>query len=351
MACDNINWSTFTFIAGTGQTLVSATELTGLNGTATFDAANREISYELGTVNCLVDLIQFQVEDNNGNISNIGTWYVDTADITAPTLSGDSTTVASGSNSVLNVNSNDTGNINLTSYEVVTQPSKVKLLNNLNGTFTIISPLGTEGADSFTYKAATPEGIYGAAATVNITIQNAGIGTSANICPVAGVDLTSYLTGDVTAGGSWTADAGNPSSPSIAVPTSVDFSAATAGVYNFTYTVGSSSATITLILLDYGVTINTVSTPTSNPVAASITTQVAFTTVGVDNINNIQIEVDFNSGTSFDYYAPDRWDASTGFGVITVTLGSGAGTYDIEVSATDSCGTSQTDTASTITLS
>jgi len=352
MACTNIDWSTFTFIAapGTAQTLVSATELTGLNGTATFDGASRTINYELGTINCLVDLIQFQVEDQDGNISNVGTWYLDTDDIIAPTLTADSITVAAGSTTVLDINANDTGNINKSSYEITVFPSTLKLINNFDGTVTIIAPDTSEGVETFDYVASTPEGIQGARATVTVTIENAGVGTSATICGVAGVDLTSFLEGDVTAGGSWAADAGNPSSPSIATPTSVDFSAANAGVYNFTYTVGSSTATITLTLPDYGVTINTVSTPTDNPVAASIQSLVQFTTVGVSNVNNIEIEVDFNSGTSFDYYSPDRWDAETGFGSVTITYGSGAGTYDIDVNAVDDCGDTQTASAATKTI-
>lgn len=348
--CSNIDWSTFTFIAGSGQTLVSATELTGLNGTATFNQATKKINYELGTVSCLVDPIQFQVKDVNGNVSNISTWYVDTTPVTAPTLTGDSLTVAADSVNILDVSSNDTGNINKASYEVVTQPTKVVVSNN-NNNFIITVPNTVEGSDSFTYRAATPEGVYGSAATVSLTIQNAGIGTTATICPVTGIDLTSYLTGDITSGGTWTADPNNLSTPSLTDPTDVDFDAVKAGTYRFTYTVGDSSATITLLLPAYGVTIDSVSTPTSNPLAAAVTSTVQFTTIGVTSAANISIEVDFNSGTSIDTYEPDTWNAETGVGTVVVALDNGAGDYDITVSAIDSCGTTGTATASTITIS
>lgn len=49
-ACTNIDWSTFTFIAGTGQTLVDAVTLTSTNSTASgvvFNEATRTIEYEL----------------------------------------------------------------------------------------------------------------------------------------------------------------------------------------------------------------------------------------------------------------------------------------------------------------
>lgn len=348
--CTNIDWSTFTFIAGSGQTLVSATELTGLNGTATFNQATKTIEYELGTASCLVDPIAFQVSDVDGNVSNISTWYVDTTPITAPTLTGDSLTLAAGEIKLLNAVSNDTGNINKASYEVVTQPTKVSVANNNDGTFNIIASDTVEGSDSFTYRAATPEGVYGSPATVSLTIQNAGLDGAGTICPVTGIDLTSFLVGDVTSGGTWAADPDNLSTPSLADPTDVDFDVVKAGTYIFTYTVGDSVATITLTLPAYGVTIDSVSTPTSNPLAAAVTSTVQFTTIGVISAANISIEVDFNSGTSIDTYEPDTWNAETGVGTVVVALDNGTGDYDITVSAIDSCGTTGTATASTITL-
>ena len=352
MACTNTNidWSTFTFIAGTGQTLVNAFSLTATNGDAIFNPATKTIEYTVDTQNCNVDAIQYQVFDNDGNPSNIATWYIDYESITAPVAVNDSLTLAAGASSTLDASANDTGDINLGTYQIVSAATKTVVTNNLDGTFTVYAPEEQEGSDSFTYKFYDPNGIESNTATVNITIQNAGTGTTSTICGVSGVDLTSFLDGSVTAGGSWSADVGNPSSPSIGTPTSVDFSAASAGTYQFTYTVGSSTATITLELPNYSVTVNSVSTPTSNPIAGSITSLVTFTTIGVNNINNISIEVDVKSGTSFDYYAPDVWNPTTGIGTVIIEYADGPGTYDITVSATDTCGDSQTDSYATITI-
>lgn len=350
MACTNIDWSTFTFVAGTSQTLVSPIELTGVNGTALFIEATRQIEYEVGTQNCDVEAIRWKVSDADGNVSNEAVWMIDYEAITAPVATADNLTIAAGAISTLDAAANDTGDINLSTYEIVTAPTKVTVTNNFDGTFQVYAPEDAEGADSFTYRFYDPNGIVSNTATVSITVQNAGTGTSSTICGVAGVDLTSFLDGSVTAGGSWTASLSNPSSPSIAVPTSVDFSAAGAGVYQFTYTIGSSSATITLTLLDYSVTINSVSTPTSNPIAGSITSLVTFTTIGVNNVNNIEIEVDVKGGTSFDYYPPDTWDATTGIGTVTIEYADGAGTYDITVNAVDTCGDTQTDSWATVTI-
>jgi hypothetical protein len=349
-ACTNIDWSTFTFVATSNQTLVSAISLTGAQGDAVFDPATRTIEYTTGSASCDVEVIQFTVKDLDGNLSNLGLWYVNFDNLVAPVAVNDSFNIAAGTLHTFDASSNDTGSVSLSSYQIVTSPTKMSVTNNLDGTFTINVPEDAEGADSFTYKFSSPDGVESNTATVSITIQNAGTGASATICPVAGVNLTSFLTGSVTAGGSWSADVGNPSAPSIATPTSVDFSAANAGTYLFTYSIGSSSATITLELLDYSVAIDTVSAPTSNPIAGSIVSLVEFTTIGVTNANNIQIEVDFDSGTSFDYYPPDKWNPATGKGIVTIEYGSGAGTYDITVTATDSCAVAQTDTWATITI-
>lgn len=350
MACTNIDWSSFTFVAGTSQTLVSATELTATNGTAIFNPATLQIEYEVDTQNCDVDAIRYTVADLDGNVSNEAVWMIDYEIITAPVATADNLTIDAGETDTLDVAANDTGSINLLSYEVVTAPTYVTVTNNNDGTFQIYAPEDSEGADSFTYRFYDPNGIVSNTATVSITIQNAGTGTSSTICGVAGVDLTSFLSGSVTAGGSWSASGSNPSSPSIGTPTSVDFSSANSGVYEFTYTIGTSTATITLTLPAYGVAINSVSTPTSNPIASSITSVVTFTTVGVTNINNIEIEVDVKSGTNYDYYPPDTWNATTGVGTVTIEYADGVGTYDITVTATDSCGDSQTDSWATITI-
>lgn len=354
MACTTIDWSTFTFVAGSGQTLVTPISLTGVNGDAVFNEATHQIEYTVGALpfhrTCEVEAIRWKVSDQDGNVSNEAVWMIDYEAITAPVATADNLTIAAGAISTLDAAANDTGDINLSTYEIVTAPTKVTVTNNFDGTFQVYAPEDAEGADSFTYRFYDPNGIVSNTATVSITVQNAGTGTSSTICGVAEVDLTSFLDGSVTAGGSWTASLSNPSSPSIAVPISVDFSAAGAGVYQFTYTIGSSSATITLTLLDYSVTINSVSTPTSNPIAGSITSLVTFTTIGVNNVNNIEIEVDVKGGTSFDYYPPDTWDATTGIGTVTIEYADGAGTYDITVNAVDTCGDTQTDSWATVTI-
>jgi len=347
---EDIDWDSFTFVAATGQTLVASDDLTATNGNADYLCGEREIKYTVGSKTENVDLIQFKLSTESGKVSNTIGWTFDYESIAVPTGVADSLTLAAGESSDLDVSANDGGDIDYGSYQIVANPSKVKVRNNGDGSFNVYAPPSTEGSDSFTYNYQDANGNLSNTVTVTITIQNAGTGTTETICGVAGVDLTSFLSGSVTAGGSWSADSSNPSSPSIVTPSSVDFSAANAGTYLFTYTVGSSSATITLILPDYSVTIDSVSTPTSNPIAGSVTSLVNFTTIGLNNINDIEIEVNYNTGVNIDTYSPDTWNSNTGQGNVTIEYGNGAGSYVITVTITDNCGDTQTDNK-TITIS
>lgn len=345
----DLDYDSFTFVAATGQTLVSATELTGVNGTAEYNCGERELKYTIGTKTENVELIQMQYETEAGQKTNLAKFYIDFENYTGPTASNDTLTLAAGETKTINLAANDSGDIDKSSYQILTFPSEAKLINNNDGTVDVIASATAEGSDSFTYKFTSTNGIESGNGTVNLTFQRAGGYTGQNqICPTT-IDLTSFLSGDVTSGGTWAADANNPNSPSISSPTSVDFSSANAGNYKFTYTIGDSEQDVDLILPNYGVTIT--NTPVVFTVgAASPYTIISFQTIGVDNINNISIEVDFNTGTNTDTYTPDSWSVERGAGTVQVALDQGTGDYDITVTATDVCGTDQTDTVDTISI-
>ena len=75
-----------------------------------------------------------------------------------------------------------------------------------------------------------------------------------------------------------------------------------------------------------------------------------FNTVEVEDINNITVEVEFDSGTNVDTFIPGVWGAELQTGQAKIELDQGAGTYDITLKAIDSCGVEQTDTVATITI-
>lgn len=342
-----IDWSTFTFIANTGQTLVSANELTTNNGSAIFDAGNREIDYTVGTQTENVDLVEYKFADIDGNPSNRGLWYINYETKAVPVVTNDSYTVAKESTTELTILSNDTGDLDINSVEILTFPTKGALFNNGDGTFNYVAD-NTSGADSFTYQVYDTDGRASNIGTVSITIESSGTGSTATICKTAGIDLSDYLVGSITAGGSWAADVSNPSAPSIADPSNVDFSSANVGTYYFTYTAGSDEATITLIIADNGYNIvsqfvgNTgvSGTPANTPYVRTI----MYDVIGISSRFDIYASVDFNSGTSTTIYYPDETEFYPEYGVaqIDALLESGAGDYEVTIVAVDVCGVTHT---------
>ena len=261
----SVDLDTFTFVAGTGQTLVDSYNLTGVNGDAEYLPGQKQIKYTIGTKTENIEVLQYQFDTMSGRKTNIGKTYVDFENFTAPSAVDDSLTMIAGSVETLDVSSNDTGDIDYSTYQIVTAPSKVSLVNNNDGTFLVNAPSSVEGSDSFTYKFNSTNSISSGNATVTLTIQNAGGYTGVNkICKTT-VDLNSFLSGNVTTGGSWSADAANPSSPSIASPNAVDFSSANAGNYKFTYTIGSSSQDVDINIPAYGIDIYSTSSVVTIP--------------------------------------------------------------------------------------
>jgi hypothetical protein len=349
-APDAVDWDSFTFVAATGQSLTNPRELVTTNGEARFLCGERKIEYEINTQNENVDLIQFILYSDDGNPSNLAAWTIDYEELVIPTAVNDSITIAAGQSGTLNILSNDTGNVQLNSIEIIGIPTGLTVINN-QGNLTISAANNAEGSYTFDYRFRSTNGLLSNTATVTVTVQNAGTGTKAVICPLASLSLFSFLSGNYTAGGTWTANPGNPSTPSIANPAAVDFTSANAGSYVFTYTVGSSSADIFLGLPDYGISIDTVGPIINNPFSTPPTALVSFTAIGVNTPNNIQITVTFdagNPGEEVDTYGADSWNA--GSGQTTIQLPHGAGDYDIEIDVIDSCGNKHSDTWPTITI-
>lgn len=343
----DINYDSFTFVPTKGQTLNSATNLSSTNGTAVYKCGERYIEYTIDTKNEEVDLIQFQIETEDGKVSNIAKAYIDYENYSAPTATDDTLTMNANSSQSLDLSANDSGDIDFTTYEILSVESGLTVRNNNDGTINI-SAGDITGDKDITYRFRSTNGVYSNTGTAVITVNNTGTGARSVICPTT-LNLNDFLTGTVTSGGTWTAG-NNPSSPSLTNPSAVDFSSANPGTYTFTYTVGTASTNIILVIPDYSVVIDSVSAVTKNPIAGTVGSTVSFTTTGVDSAANISIEVDFGSGTNIDVYPPDSWDATSGIGVVFVQFAEGSGTYDISVKAVDRCANAQSDTWSTITI-
>lgn len=333
---DDIDWSTFTFVAAAGQTLNSASNLTSTNGTAEFICAGREIRFTIGTKNENVDLVQFEVQSKDGKLTNRGKWYYDFENFQGATAADDTITLALGEKQVLDLAANDSGPFKLGSFEIVSGPANNLVTIDADGKAVITAQ--SEGSDSFDYRYRTPDGVLSTTATVSITAQSAGVPINQTICPITH-DLNSFLAGDVTAGGAWSADAANPGTPSIASPSSVDFSGQPAGLYKFTYTVGSSTATIQLTIAPSTASIDAISPPSNNTLAAAIQSTVRFRALNVESIANIAVEV--QGPTTTETYSPTTFN--TPFGSALIEYHEGAGNYTVTLKAIDACGTENTD--------
>lgn len=248
-----IDWTSFDFVAGIGQTKVGPTQLTTNNGNAILD--NRQIKYTTGTKTVPVDVVQFNLDDVDGNPLNRSKFYFDAEPTTAPTVNTDTLRVVLGETNTVDLLANDTGIIDVSSVRVVTAPTKGSY-TIVNGVLTYTANAGAIGSDTLTYTVNNTNGITSAIATCNITIISAGGSVNTQVCEQGTFNLNTVLSSTKTSGGTFSAKVGNPSGSSVN-PTSgvVTFSSATDGNHVFYYTVTSGAitdvATITINFVDY----------------------------------------------------------------------------------------------------
>lgn len=267
-----IDWTTFDFVAATGQTKVSPTQLTGLNGAAVLD--NKQIKYTTGTKTTPVDIVQFNMDDVDGNALNTTKVYFDAEPTTAPSVTNDSLVVALNTSNSVDLLANDTGIMDTTSVQVVTAPTKGSYTIN-QGVLTYTANANLIGSDSLTYTVKNTNGVVSSVATCNITIISAGSSVTSQVCE-QGLFNTTTLIPTRTTGGTFSAAPGNPSGSSINSSSGVvTFSSATDGIHVFYYTVTSGSvtdvATITLNFVDHTL-VSTNSSISATSITASILT-------------------------------------------------------------------------------
>ena len=326
-----MDFSTFTFVAATGQTLVSATELTGVNGSAELNL-NREIEYTLGTKTENVELIQFKVADEDGNYSNVAKFTIDAEVLTAPTIVAKTIDVQIGT--IKNFNNYLTGSsgvLDLQSIVVTSNPTYGVATPQSDGSINYYTEVA--GADEFDISIRDTNGNESADITITINGVHSGeLVENPTICGDDVIDLEDYITNFND--GAWSQDAGNPTTVSLADPNNVTMpSASDYGTYIFTYTAGLSTTDVTVTLRREDVLISAI---TGTGTSRTIT----FLTYGVSAINNIYAEVDYNSGTLITNFQLDSFDGLTG--VVTVLLDDGSGNYDVTINATTICGNTET---------
>lgn len=356
----SIDWSSFDFLAGNGQTRVSATELTGINGTARFVAGDK-IEYTVSGKNENVDVVQFALADENGNMLNTGKIYYDFEAYTVPTLaSSGSTTVGAGNSTTITL-SDSSGLSKLNTGVVTSEPTKGSYSLGTGGSLIYTPNANAEGADSITLYYTTVDGINSNPITINFTNIYGGQSSSLSLCDVTStVNLLSIISGNgaPTTGGTWTAAATNPDATvDISTPTAVDFTGHVTGVYNFTYSVTSGSVTETAIAtVNFQVEGNkSVSFNSSSSAAGTI--QAIFT---VENIDPSDLTIkQYRAASGFtppliqdsNFYGEVPTANYTYVGTTLTITFTGVTALDssiFEITYEDSCGDEQTVVSSTI---
>lgn len=322
-----IDWSTFTFVAATGQTLVSATELTATNGTAIFDAS-REIVYEYDSKNENVDLVQFKIADVDGNYSNVAKFTIDAEVLDQPEIIPK--TYAVLLNAITNFDSyltGSTGVLDLQSLTVVTPPQYGTATPKSDGSIDYF----TSSAEDDEFEITIMDTNGNVSDPITITIEPTSSGTviqNPTVCGGDTLDFYEYLT-NYTTGGVWTEDGDNPDTVSLVDPTSVTMPAATSyGLYKFYY----DNGTVT----ELQVTVRREFIGITGITGVGTSRTITVVTYGYNNINDLFAEVDYNSGAVITNFNFTSFDGTNG--EVTVLLDDGAGDYDVTVQGENICG-------------
>lgn len=324
---DNIigdpDWDTFTFKAGTGQTLNSATSLTTQNGTVEL-TTGRRLKYTVTSLTLPIDPIMMTIENTDGVLSNTGTVSVDFEAEAAPVLAAQAVDVATGSNITIDLLAGATGSPKANTIIITDAPDNGSYVLGTDGTLIYTPSVNEADTDSISYKVANYDGTFSAEQTTTINIIHAGLSPIKNLClPAASYNLVTQLGSGVTPGGSWTADGSNPSVVSLVDPTDVDFSTADDGVYKFTYevTVGTATdtATVTVNLGTYELThLQTIVTPEVGPDEYTLTGRFQVDPAAVP-FSNLKIYLHKgaspltpDSSNIIDVKSPTSYDSGTG---------------------------------------
>ena len=238
-----IDYSTFTFVPITGQTLANNILTITNKGTATFDAVNKQITFVKTTAVEEVISIKWQIKNDCGDLSQTFTLNINSVLSTAPVVNNITANVVLGSTSTITVGS--TNNTTISSLKTLLSPTIGTLTTN--GKVVTYTPINYSATtQTVTLQPVNQYGKVGNSFTIAYTILSSGIARPLTTCSA----LTSYdlfnllVANSYTTGGTWT------SSPSVNTGNLATIT--TAGIYNFTYTVTSGGLTkSTTVTINY----------------------------------------------------------------------------------------------------
>ena len=255
-ATDYIDYDTFTFVAGAGQVLNNATQLTITNkGVATFNIATKTITYTKTSATVGNIPIVWKVKNDCEIFSQEFTLNVNSVESIAPVVSNITKTLFFGDTSTTTVTSSN--GVTVSKLEIISNPV-VGTISIVNNVVTYIPVDYSATNQVVTLRPVNQYGKVGSSFTITYTILSPGVASPLNVCTLTNpYSLFNLLVSNTyTAGGTWTTTSGlqiNNNQVTIVNP----------GVYNFTYTV-------------------------TNPVDSStkaITTSINYISLSISNVN------------------------------------------------------------------
>lgn len=163
----NVDFESFDFVARTGQTRVSATELTGKRGT--YEYLNGVIKYtDIGGTDTQ-EAVSFSISNPEGNKSIVATFMYNFEALPAPVLT-DATVCCACDRTLSNVSILPiiSGDFDPTTIEIVTPATNTTVTTNANGTLNFTQNTTNDLIDEVQIRVANYDGVLSNTATIYI---------------------------------------------------------------------------------------------------------------------------------------------------------------------------------------
>jgi len=291
-ATDYIDYDTFTFVASAGQTLNNNVLTITNKGVATFNIADKSITYTKNTATVGNIPIVWKVKNECDIFSQEFTLNVNSVESIEPAVNNITKTLFLGDTSITTV----TGNTTISKLEIISNPV-VGTISIVNNVVTYIPVNYSATNQVVTLRPVNQYGKVGNSFTITYTILSPGVARPLTTCS----GLTNYnlfnllITGTYTAGGTWTTSSGlQINNNQVTVVNS--------GVYNFTYTVtnpvdsSTKSVTTSINYVNFSISNVAVTYDTNNSRKVKITTA-GFTPTQLESIRYVNVNIISPSGT------------------------------------------------------
>lgn len=174
------DWSSFNFVAVTGQVLVNSINLTVANGTVILNS-NREIEFIINSpILSGSEIVNWIIYDVDGNMSNTATELFVFDIPIAPNVLDDNLCTLVNTNINLNSFFNAKSNGVLSTVVITVSPLHGTIINQSSTWY--YQPFNNYlGTDTFKYKIANSDGIYSLEAANTVTIISSGVALTNNL--------------------------------------------------------------------------------------------------------------------------------------------------------------------------